>query len=161
MRVNGIDVGEVTFAGRDVGVGRFAIAQALLIEGANAVSLDARGGETDFSLLDYVRLTYHRRYRARANTLTFSADGGQQVAVAGFTDAGIRVIDITGDVASHEVLGKVSRDGAGWKITLTVPGTGPRTLLAIATGAEASPVRRCERTSRRPCTRPARPATSS
>ena len=139
VRVNGIDVGEVTFAGRDAGVGRFAIAQAHLIEGANAVSLDARGGETDFSLLDYIRVTYHRRYRARANTLTFSADAGQQVAVTGFTDDGIRVIDITGDIASHEVRGQVSKDGAGWKVTLTVPGAGLRTLLAVATGAEASP----------------------
>ncbi len=93
----------------------------------------------DYTLLDYIRVTYHRRYRARANTLTFSADAGQQVAVAGFTDAGIRVIDITGDVASHEVRGRVSRDGAEWKVTLAVPGTGPRTLLAVATGAEASP----------------------
>ena len=94
----------------------------------------------DYTLLDYIRVTYHRRYRARANRLTFSADAGQQVAVAGFTDAGIRVIDITGDVASHEVRGQVSRDGAGWKVTLAVPGTGPRTLLAVATDAEASPV---------------------
>ena len=68
VRVNGIDVGEVTFTGRDAGVGRFAIAQALLIDGANAVSLDARGGEMDYTLLDYIRVTYHRRYRARANT---------------------------------------------------------------------------------------------
>ena len=140
VRVNGVDVGEVTFTGRDAGVGTFAIAQALLVDGANTVSLDARGGEMDYTLLDYIRVTYHRRYRARANRLMFSADAGQQVAVGGFTDAGIRVIDITGDVASHEVRGKVSRDGAGWKVTLAVPGTGPRTLLAVATGAEASPV---------------------
>ena len=56
------------------------------------------------------------------------------------TAAGIRVIDITGDVASREVRGRVSRDGAGWKVTLAVPGTGPRTLLAVAADAEASPV---------------------
>ena len=68
VRVNGIDVGEVTFTGRDTGVGTFAIAQALLLDGANAVSLDARGGEMDHTLLDYIRVTYHRRYRARANT---------------------------------------------------------------------------------------------
>jgi autotransporter-associated beta strand protein len=140
VRVNGIDVGEVTFTGRDAGVGTFAIAQALLIDGANAVSLDARGGELDHTLIDYIRVTYHRRYRARANRLTFTADAGQQVAVAGFTDAGIRVIDITGDVASQEVRGRISRDGAEWKVTLAVPGTGSRTLLAVATDAAASPV---------------------
>ena len=33
----------------------------------------------------------------------------------------------------------MSRDGAGWTVTLTVPGTGPRTLLAVASGAEESP----------------------
>ena len=82
VRVNGIDVGEVIFAGRNAGVGRFAIAQALLVEGANTISLDARGGELDHTLLDYIRVTYHRRYRARANRLTFSADAGQRVAVA-------------------------------------------------------------------------------
>ena len=82
VRVNGIDVGEVIFTGRNAGVGRFAIAQALLVEGANTISLDARGGEMDYTLLDYIRVTYHRRYRARANRLTFSADAGQRVAVA-------------------------------------------------------------------------------
>ena len=112
----------------------------MLVEGANTISLDARGGETDFSLLDYIRLTYHRRYRARANTLTFSADAGQLVTIAGFGTAGIRVIDITGGVASREVLGNVTRDGAGWKVTLTVPGTGRRTLIAVAQNAAASPV---------------------
>ena len=140
VRVNGIAVGDVTFTGRAAGVGRFAIAQEHLVEGANAVTLDARGGELDVTLIDYIRVTYHRRYRARANTLTFSAEAGRQVAVAGFTSAGISVIDITGDVPSHEVRGRVSRDGAEWKVTLAVPGTGPRTLLAVAAGAEATPV---------------------
>src|SRR6185369_7980302 len=100
VRVNGVDVGEVTFTGRDTGVGIFAIAQALLVDGANTISLDARGGELDTSLVDSIRVTYHRGYRARANRLIFSADAGQQVTVAGFTDAAIQVIDITGDVAS-------------------------------------------------------------
>ncbi len=140
VRVNGVDVGEVTFTGRDTGVGTFAISQALLIDGANTVSLDARGGELDQTLVDDVRVTYHRRYRALANQLTFSADAGQQVVVGGFTNAVIRVIDITGDVASHAVRGTVSRDGAGWKVTLTVPGTGPRTLMAVTADAEAAPV---------------------
>ena len=140
VRVNGVNVGEVSFANRDYRVGRFAIAQAHLVEGANTISLDARGGDTDYSLLDYIRLTYHRRYRARANTLTFSADAGQQVTVAGFGTAGIRVVDITGDVASREVLGSVTRDGAGWKVTLSVPGTGRRTLIAVAQDAAARPV---------------------
>ena len=80
VRVNGVDVGEVTFTGRDAGVGTFAIAQALLVDGANTVSLDARGGELDTSLVDSIRVTYQRRYRARANRLIFSADAGQQVA---------------------------------------------------------------------------------
>jgi len=139
VRVNGIAVGDVTWTGRATGVGRFAIAQKHLVEGANAVTLDAPGGELDVTLIDYIRVTYHRRYRARANTLTFSADAGRQVAVSGFTSAAISVFDITGDVPSHEVRGEVSRDGAAWKVTLAVPGTGPRTLLAVAAGAEATP----------------------
>ena len=130
----------MTFTGRDVGVGRFAIAQANLAEGTNAVSLEAQGGEMDNTLLDYIRLTYHRSYRARANRLTFSADAGREVAVGGFTATGIRVFDITGDVASHEVRGRVSREGGEWTGHICGSGTGPRTLIAVATDAEASPV---------------------
>ena len=33
----------------------------------------------------------------------------------------------------------MSRDGAGWTVTLAVPGTGPRTLLAVALGCRGKP----------------------
>ena len=141
VRVNGVDVGEVTFTGRDAGVGTFAIAQALLVDGANTVSLDARGGEMDYTLLDYIRVTYHRRYRARANRLIFSADAGQQVSRRRLHRRRDPVSS-TSPVTSRRtrcVAGcPATAPGGRSHLPFQVPARGR--CIAVATGAEASPV---------------------
>jgi hypothetical protein len=103
------------------------------------VELIAQAGDSDISLVDTFRLTYWHTYTADNDALQLSATGRQQVTIGGFSSAGIRVLDITNPDAVREVNGLVQLQGSGFAVTLTVPGTGPRTLLALTPG-QAKPV---------------------
>ncbi len=137
--VNGTEIGELRFDGQALGVQSFAIPPGLLTEGANTVTVVARGGETDISLVDVVRLRYAHAYRADADLLRFTADGPGTVTVGGFASGAIRVIDITDPLAAEELRGTVVQDAGLWAVTVGVPGGGPRTLLAFTDATIAAP----------------------
>lgn len=139
VRVNGIEVGEVVLDGLGHAISQLPVPYGHLVDGENTVSLEARGGEDDISLLDYLRIRYQRVYRAAGNELAFSADGGHEITVSGFTTPAIQVIDVTGDVASHGVVGTIAADGLGWQVTFTVPGSGRRSLLALTSEVARQP----------------------
>ena len=132
-------MGEVDFHDQSAGVASFPVAPSLLHEGENQVELTAQAGDSDISLVDTIRLTYWHTYTADNDALQLSATGQQQLTVGGFTSAGIRLLDITNPDAVQEVNGFVQPQGSGFAVTLTVPGTGPRTLLALTPG-QAKPV---------------------
>lgn len=137
--VNGIEVGEMVFDGRTAAVTSFPVAHALLTSGPNTISLEARGGVDDMTLVDYVRLTYQRELRADANQLTLNAEGGHELNVAGFTSDSIRVFDVTGDVASQELLGTPVDNGGTWSMRVTVPGSATRKLFVATSDVLGTP----------------------
>ncbi|HTG14639.1 MAG TPA: C25 family cysteine peptidase, partial [Blastocatellia bacterium] len=128
---NGADVGTINFSGQTRGTTSIQLAQSSLREGDNVVTLVATGGASDVSLTDAVRMTYSRSYAADSNQLRFTASGGQQVTLAGFTSAGVRVMDVTDPGAVAEVAG-ISKLAKGGGLTVTIPGAGQKTLLAFA-----------------------------
>jgi hypothetical protein len=131
VQINGKRAGEVTFNGQDAGVGRLAIAQSLLKEGANTVRLVPLGGATDISLVDYLRVTYWHTFVADNNQLRFNASSRQTVSVDGFSNAAIRVFDVTNTSAPQEILGAIKPTKAGYAVSVSVPGSGLRTLVAM------------------------------
>ena len=131
VQINGARAGEVIFDGQNAGVGRLAIQQSALKEGANIVRLIPQGGPSDFSLVDYVRVTYWHSFLADNNQLRFNASSKQAVSVDGFSNAAIRVFDVTNPNAIQEVMGTIKPSKAGYSVSLTVPGAGLRTLLAM------------------------------
>ena len=138
--VSGVEVGEMVFDGRAAAVSRFPVPHALLTSGANTISFETRGGADDMSLVDFMRLTYDREYRADADQLTLTAGPGEQLTIAGFTSAAIRIFDVTGGVASRELIGTVAADGAGgWSTTFTLPGGEARKLFVATASAVATP----------------------
>jgi hypothetical protein len=139
IRVNGTDVGELRFDGQALGVQSFAVPPGLLREGANTVTVVARGGESDISLVDLLRLRYAHAYRADSDLLRFAADGPGTIAVRGFASSAIRVIDVTDPLASEALFGAVAPDAAFWAVSVRVPGSGPRTLLAFTDSTIAAP----------------------
>jgi hypothetical protein len=132
--LNNVAVGSVIFADQSLGVTTFSVSQSLLVEGDNQVTLVAQGGDMDVSLIDYLRLTYWHRYTADSDTLRFTATGGQQLLLAGFSSSQVRVVDMTDPRMVREVAGKVKPQGSGYAFQFVVPGTGQRTLLAFTGG---------------------------
>lgn len=130
--LNGLSVGTISFEGQAQGRASFPIPQSQLREGVNSVQLSAQGGGSDISLIDTVRITYLRKFTADGNTLRLVAQGGQQVSIGGFTSSGVRVMDVTDMNAPQELTGAALGGKSSQSITLTVPGTGLRTLFAFA-----------------------------
>ncbi len=131
VQINGAIAGEVIFEGQNAGVGRLAIQQSALKEGANIVRLIPQGGPSDISLVDYVRVTYWHSFLADNNQLRFNASSKQAVSIDGFSNAAIRVFDVTNPNAIQEVMGTIKPGKAGYSVSLIVPGAGLRTLLAM------------------------------
>lgn len=85
VQLNGEDVGQLALQGQDEGRTTVNITASRLREGTNQVTLVARGGPSDVSLVDYIRLTYQHSFNVDQNKLRFTASGGQQVTIGGFT----------------------------------------------------------------------------
>ena len=142
VKLNGNNVGTLTFTGRERGTATISVPNSSLVQGVNTVTLTATGAGSDISLVDSVRLTYAHLYRADADVLRFTAQGGSQVTVAGFTGQQVRVLDVTNPNAPAELTGTVSGSKAeGYSVSLTVPGAGQRTLVALL-NTQASAVSR-------------------
>ncbi len=140
VQLNGVEVGIVDFENRDHKLVTFNVPSSTLIEGQNVVTLTRSGiGATDVSLVDFVRLSYARQYRAENNRLLFSTGAGQAVRVDGFTDSRVRVFDITNaaDVKEMEVSPQAVADGFAFTM---LPGKSVRTLLAITSDSTSQPL---------------------
>src|SRR5439155_11693618 len=112
---------------------------AQLLPGANRVTLEAQGGELDFSLVRLVPRTYWRCCHAEADLLEAVARGGDQVTLSGFSSAQIRVLDVTQPDAVQALPGRVKRERSGFAVTVVAPASGYRTLLAFTEGHQARP----------------------
>jgi hypothetical protein len=133
VQLNGNALGFIDFNAQERGVKKFAVASSLVNEGVNVVSLMAQNGAGDVSLVEAIRLTYAHRFEAEENRLKFTANGGEQVSVNGFTSKAIRVFDVTEAQAVTELFGEVQEDKQGGYLVQVSPlETGERTLLALA-----------------------------
>ena len=135
VQINGAKAGDVIFEDQNAGIGRLAIQQSALKEGTNIVRLIPQGGPADISLVDYVRVTYWHSFLADNNQLRFNASSKQAVSIDGFSNAAIRVFDVTNPNSIQEVMGAIKPGKAGYSVSLTVPGAGLRTLFAMTNDA--------------------------
>ncbi|HTG18298.1 MAG TPA: C25 family cysteine peptidase, partial [Blastocatellia bacterium] len=138
-QLNGVDLGAISFDGQTERVARLTVPQARLIEGANQVRLAAIGGESDISLVDYIRLTYQHTLAADDDVLRLTATGKQQVTIEGFSNAQIRVVDVSNPDAVQEVSGYIKQQKNGFAVTVTAPGTDRRILWAFSSRRIKSP----------------------
>lgn len=133
-------VGEMFFDGQAQGNTSFSIPQAWLREGSNKITLIPEAGDTDFSLVERIRITYQHTYNADGDALRFTASPKQSVTIDGFSSPAIRVVDITNPNEAKEVTGKVRQQQSGYAITIGVAKHGERTLLAFADNQIKRPV---------------------
>jgi hypothetical protein len=138
--VNDTEVGEIVFTGQALQTQRFAIRTAMLNEGANVVRLVALGGETDYSLVDTIRLSYWHTYNADADVLAVTADAPGPVTIGGFASRAIRLVDITDPITVEEIRGNVGTDPNGLAgISAQLTGSAVRTLFGFTDATIATP----------------------
>jgi hypothetical protein len=140
VMLNGVDIGEVQFDGQANATRRFYVDAALVIEGVNEITFETRGGPLDVSLVDRVRLTYARQYRFDGDALWCKATGRTLLTMTGAADPAVRVVDVTDPANVVEVRPRsASRTTAGYNVTVAVPGSGRRQLLAFTGAAIRTP----------------------
>jgi CSLREA domain-containing protein len=140
VRINGTDLGVMSFANTDHPSQTFTVPTGVVHDGNNTVALTALGGAMDTSLIDVLRLTYVRSYEADNNALAFNLSSRQTKRLTGFTNDHIRVVDVSDPYNVLELTPDVSADGAGFAALIGVdregraPFSRPHELLAFADG---------------------------
>src|SRR6185295_14287604 len=114
------------------GQARLSLAQSQLREGNNVIRFQAQGGPGDVSLVDYTRISYWHTFVADDNALRLAVDGGQQTTVTGFSNAAVRVFDVTDSDSVEEIAARVEPNKGLFSATFASPRNGERRLLAIA-----------------------------
>ena len=139
--INGVEVGQADFQGQVNSEQTFPVPLSALVDGENTVTLVARGGDVDLSLVDSLRLSYWHTLVADADMLRFTIDQDGPIAISGFTSAALHVVDITDPAAATELLGTIRPDPGGTvSIAVRVTGGwGTRTLLAFSDATVATP----------------------
>ena len=99
----GTALGHVAWHGRDAGVGTFAVPASNLREGGNDVVLTSLTGTGDATLVDHVRLTYARLFRATGETLAAVVRAGGSATIEGLPSGAVRVVDLSTPAAPREL----------------------------------------------------------
>ena len=132
VSLNGTAITTLDFFGKALGSAKVEVAQTLLREGPNAVMLEAELGTSDLSLVDYVRVTYSRKYLADSNRVFVTVPGGTKVSIGGFTASDVRVFEVGDPKAVVELAGTVSGGNGEFGIEVTTDGGGTKKLFAVS-----------------------------
>ncbi len=142
VRVNGSEVGQTAWQGAVAHTAHFTFPASRLQEGGNTVEVEAVLDATvPYSIfyVDSFDLTYPRRYRARGESLVFTADGNAVVTVTGFSDSRISVFDITKPTAPKIVTAvRLGGVPGNYSVSLT-PATPTTRYLAVSRAGWRTP----------------------
>lgn len=142
VTLNGVTtLGVLTYEGQANATARFNVPRWAMREGNNEFKLVTENGEADVSLVDALRLTYSHLYRADADRLFFTAAGAQTVRAEGFTNQGVRVVDVTTPGRPQEVLPQIARQSDGlYSATFKAADGGTRTFMAFTDNLAGPPL---------------------
>lgn len=127
VQINGTEVGLITFPGSVRKVAQFSISSGVLHEGDNTVTLERKNGDSDISLVDYLRVTYAHTYQADNDYLQFTVNGN--AVISGFSSAAIRLLDITDPNAVCFYTPHTENSAGGYRFTVAT--SQARTFLAL------------------------------
>ena len=139
VSVDGTQVGTISFTGQIRNVATLPVPAGVVKEGDNDVSLQATAGEIDFSLIDFVSLSYNRLLVPDKDVLAFTLPAGQRARLDGFSRASAHVVDVTDPAAPTFLQAKVGRSGKGYRITIG-SARKARQLVAFTDGSTLKPV---------------------
>jgi peptidase C25-like protein len=109
----GTVLGHVPWLGRGAAIGTFVVPASTLQAGGNDVVLTSVTGTGDATLVDHVRMTYPRLFRAAGETLAAVLPAGGSAILTGFSSMAMRVVDLSTPAAPREmpIEAKASPDG--------------------------------------------------
>jgi len=140
---NGTFVGNVDFSNLANYETTFTLDPALVQDGANIVTLTALDGDNDVSLVQSIVLHYAHTFIADNDVLKMQVAPGSQIHATGFSNAHVRVFDVTNPLAIDQLRVGVRPDASGFSIDFAAPGfsseTQPRLLFAVADDQLSSP----------------------
>ena len=141
LTLNGATLGNINFNNQDEGRGTFQIPAGVLANGPNTLSFTAQLGDNDFSLVDFVDISFPHTFTAESDSLKFTAAAGQSINVAGFSNPPTRLLDITNSSQPVQLTFKTAAQPGSYALTGSVPWTsaGKHTLLALSDGEIAIP----------------------
>ncbi len=120
--VNGTEIGETRWTGIAAHQASFGFFSGILAASGNQVVVSAHTGDgAPYSIfyVDGFDLSYPRKLQAVGDTLAFPLDNYAQVAVSGFSNAGVRLIDVQNPLQPRWVTyAVVEPDGAGFRVRL-------------------------------------------
>ncbi len=117
VELNGRQLGVLSFVNRERYVGRFDVPAAWLNAGENEIKLTSSGG-SDISLVEAVRLTYARGYRASGDVLNFSLDVGETATLSGFSAPQLRLLHLRGSQTRELTVDAQQRADGSYGCTL-------------------------------------------
>jgi hypothetical protein len=139
VQINGQIAGEVLYSGQENGVGKFAVPNSVLREGANTISLIAINAGGDVSLVDYLRISYPHTYEADNDFLSLNVKAGERTIVSGFSTNDIRVFDVTNPASVQELTGSLMQTGDSYSVSFGVQGSGERSVIAQTSNKAKTP----------------------
>ncbi len=142
VQFNGTSIGTFNFYGQVLVTQSFSIDPSLVLDGANAVTLTALDGDNDVSAVQSIQLHYLHTYAADSDWLQASAHSGTNVHISGFSNAQVRVFDITDPLSISELTGKTDLESGSYGVTVAIPRSSNelRTILAFSSDTLSSPV---------------------
>lgn len=127
--LNGANLGWISFDGLSHKIQKFNVSPGILKDGDNVFTLAGEASNRDISLVDYIRVTYQHRFISDQDVLRLTANGPQ--TIDGFSNAAIRIFDITDPGSAAELTGSIGSSGDKFSVGVAAPAQGARTLLAL------------------------------
>ena len=103
LRLNGLDLGTVSYSGEENRVFEYDLPRNYITEGINQVQLQSTGAGNDVSLVDSIALTYQRRYVVSEGSSRFELEAGKGGRINGFGQNDVRVFEIRSGRVEQEL----------------------------------------------------------
>ncbi len=142
VMVNGTGIGTYSFAGLLSATAQFSFDASLLSDGNNTVSITADLGDGIPYSIVYINefdLSYHRHYKAEADTVVIPGLADEVVTVGGFTEPEIVIFDITQSETPKKIKSVSNEQGAG-NYCISFKTVSGHTYLALAESGIQTPL---------------------
>ena len=119
---NGLELGIVSFEDYENEEFEFEFPMSYVTAGNNQVVLRGIGANNDYSVVDELKLSYERNYRARENRLNFSVEAGQTARVDGFGNKTVTVVEISNGKAVRQLAVEAEESEYGFAFNVAAAG---------------------------------------